>query len=204
MKMVSPDLALTDLPDTMRLPDGRVAQGDIPIHLAQQAGWMVPIYPDAPADGWARRYATPAWRDNGDGTASAQYVDASPEQQAAEAQAAADAAAQAEIEAAAADLLANGERYVAENEYILLCDMLGQCPGAHVKLGLGALQTLMVSMISAAPARENALFQYLMGLQIALQRLGGVGWWDTCTWHDQAAIVNAAQERHNAIVAVLP
>jgi hypothetical protein len=112
--------------------------------------------------------------------------------------------AQADIEAAAADLEANGERYVAENEYILLCDMLGQCPGAHVKLGLGALQTLLVSMISEAPARENALFQYLMGLQIALQRLGGVGWWDTCTWHDQAAIVNASQERHNAIVAVLP
>jgi hypothetical protein len=112
--------------------------------------------------------------------------------------------AQRQAEAAAADLLANGERYVAEDEYILLCDMLGQCPGAHVKLGLGALQTLMVGMLSTAPARENALFQYLMGLQVALQRLGGVNWWDSCAWHNQAAIVNAAQERHNAIVGVLP
>jgi hypothetical protein len=110
-----------------------------------------------------------------------------------------DAAAAAE-----SDIAANGERYVAENEYILLCDLLGQCPGAHVKLGMGALQTLMVSLISTAPARENALFQYLMGLQIALQRMGGVGWWDMCEWHDQPAIVNAAGERHNAIVGVLP
>jgi hypothetical protein len=113
-------------------------------------------------------------------------------------------AAERQAAAAAADLAANGERYVAENEYILLCDLLGQCPGAHVKLGMGALQTLMVSLISTVPARENALFQYLMGLQIALQRLGGVGWWDACAWHDQPVIVNAAEERHNAIVGVLP
>jgi hypothetical protein len=106
--------------------------------------------------------------------------------------------------AVAADIAVNGERYVAENEYILLCDLLGQCPGKHVKLGMGALQTLMISMVSTAPARENALFQYLMGLQIALQRFGGVGWWDACAWHDHPAIVNAAGERHNAIVGVLP
>jgi hypothetical protein len=122
-----------------------------------------------------------------------------------EAEEAAEAAATAaEAAAATADLEVNGERYVAENEYILLCDMLGQCPGAHVKLGLGALQTLLVDMLATAPARESALFQYLMGLQIALQRLGGLGWWDNCTWHNQEALANAAQERHNAIVAVLP
>jgi hypothetical protein len=69
---------------------------------------------------------------------------------------------------------------------------------------MGALQTLMISLISTVPARENALFQYLMGLQIALQRFGGVGWWDECSWHDHPAIVNAAGERHNAIVGVLP
>jgi hypothetical protein len=153
------------------------------------------------ADGWryeksaahGERYKSSTWVDDGES-----YVETATdytEQEWADKQAA---------EAAAADLLANGERYVAEDEYILLCDMLGQCPGAHVKLGLGALQTLMVGMLSTAPARENALFQYLMGLQVALQRLGGVGWWDSCAWHDQAAIVNAAQERHNAIVAVLP
>jgi hypothetical protein len=137
------------------------------------------------------------WIDDG-----RQYYEADVVQWTAEELAAQEAARQTEAEAA--DLAANGERYVAEDEYILLCDMLGQCPGSHAKLGLGALQTLMVGMLSTAPARENALFQYLMGLQVALQRLGGVGWWDNCTWHDQAAIVNAAQERHNAIVAVLP
>jgi hypothetical protein len=61
-----------------------------------------------------------------------------------------------------------------------------------------------VGLIAKAPARQNAIFQYLMGLQIGLQRLGGVDWWDACTWHDQAAIANAAGERHSAIMAVLP
>jgi hypothetical protein len=111
---------------------------------------------------------------------------------------------QRQAEAAADDLLANGERYVAEDEYILLCDAIAGTPGAHVRLGLGDLQTALVGLIAKAPARQNAIFQYLMGLQIGLQRLGGVNWWDSCTWHDQAAIVNAAGERHSAIMAVLP
>jgi hypothetical protein len=156
------------------------------------------------ADGWryvkaaqhGERYKVSTWAD--DGVNYTESTTAYTDQEWAE-KLAAEAAA-----AAAADIAANGERYVAENEYILLCDLLGQCPGAHVKLGMGALQTLMVSLISTAPARENALFQYLMGLQIALQRFGGVGWWDACAWHDQPAIVNAAGERHNAIVGVLP
>jgi hypothetical protein len=111
---------------------------------------------------------------------------------------------QRQAEAAAADLLANGERYVAENEYILLCDAIAGTPGAHARLGLGDLQTALVGLIAKAPARQNAIFQYLMGLQIGLQRLGGVNWWDSCTWHDQPAIVTAAGERHSAIMAVLP
>jgi hypothetical protein len=156
------------------------------------------------ADGWryekaaahGERYKSSTWADDGENYTES-TTDHS-EQEWADMQAAEAASA------AAADLAENGERYVAENEYILLCDLLGQCPGAHVKLGMGALQTLMISMVSTAPARENALFQYLMGLQIALQRMGGVGWWDMCTWHDQPAIVNAAGERHNAIVGVLP
>jgi hypothetical protein len=156
------------------------------------------------ADGWryekaaahGERYKASTWADDGENytEATTDYT----EQEWADKQATEAAAA------AAADIAVNGERYVAENEYILLCDLLGQCPGAHVKLGMGALQTLMVSLISTAPARENALFQYLMGLQIALQRMGGVGWWDACAWHDHPAIVNAAGERHNAIVGVLP
>jgi hypothetical protein len=112
--------------------------------------------------------------------------------------------AQRQAEAAAADLLANGERYVAENEYILLCDAIAGTPGAHTRLGLGDLQTALVGLIIVAPARQNAIFQYLMGLQIGLQRLGGVNWWDNCTWHNQPAIVAAAGDRHSAIMAVLP
>lgn len=112
--------------------------------------------------------------------------------------------AEQQAAAVAADLQVNGERYVAENEYILLCDAIAGTPGAHVKLGLGALQTALVGIITTAPARQNAIFQYLMGLQIALQRLGGVHWWDTCVWHDQQAIADAATERHNAIMASVP
>jgi hypothetical protein len=154
-------------------------------------GWR---YEKAAAHG--ARYKASKWSDDG-----VNYTESTIEytEQEWEEKQAADAAA-----AVAADIAVNGERYVAENEYILLCDLLGQCQGEHVKLGMGALQTLMVSLISTAPARENALFQYLMGLQIALQRMGGVGWWDECSWHDQPAIVNAAGERHNAIVGVLP
>jgi hypothetical protein len=128
-------------------------------------------------------------------------------QEAADAQAAAEAKAIADAEAAAAaaiaDLQNNGERYVAENEYILLCDYIAGTPGAHVKLGLGDLQTALVGLIATAPARQNALFQYLMGLQIALQRLGGVDWWDTCVWHPQEAVVLAATGRHSDTIAKL-
>jgi hypothetical protein len=155
-------------------------------------------------DGWrylkaaqrGEKYKASTWAD--DGVNYTESTTAYTDQEWAEMQAAEAATAVAD------DIAANGERYVAENEYILLCDLLGQCPGAHVKLGMGALQTLMVSLISTAPARENALFQYLMGLQIALQRFGGVGWWDACAWHDQPVIVNAAEERHNAIIGVMP
>jgi hypothetical protein len=109
-----------------------------------------------------------------------------------------------EAEAIAQDLQSNGERWVAENEYILLCDAIAGTPGAHTRLGLGDLQTALVGLITVAPARQNAIFQYLMGLQIGLQRLGGVNWWDNCTWHDHPAIVTAAGDRHGAIMAVLP
>jgi hypothetical protein len=162
-------------------------------------------------DGWrylkaaprGEKYKASKWAD--DGVNYTESTSDYTEKELSDMQAAAAAAAKdAAAAAAAADIAANGERYVAENEYILLCDLLGQCPGKHVKLGMGALQTLMISMVSTAPARENAMFQYLMGLQIALQRFGGVGWWDTCEWHDQPDIVNAAGERHNAIVKVLP
>jgi hypothetical protein len=116
----------------------------------------------------------------------------------------ADIEAQRQAEAAAADLQANGERYVAENEYILLCDAIAGTPGAHARLGLGDLQAALVGLITVAPARQNAIFQYLMGLQIGLQRLGGVNWWDACTWHNQPAVVAAAGDRHSAVMAVLP
>lgn len=136
------------------------------------------------------------WED--DGRTMRQVVDSAKS----EAELAAEQAAEMQA-AAIADLQANGERYVAENEYILLCDFIAGTPGAHTKLGLGALQDSLVAIIATAPARQNALFQYLMGLQVALQRLGGIGWWDACTWRDQSAIVNAACERHNAIVGVI-
>jgi hypothetical protein len=163
-----------------------------------------PTLQDMIADGW-REYVpsvlpnikSSEWVDTG-----AMYVQSNVVQWTQEEldQQALDAAAAA----AAQDLLANGERYVAEDEYILLCDAIAGTPGAHVKLGLGDLQTALVGIIATAPARQNAIFQYLMGLQVGLQRLGGVHWWDTCTWHDQPAIVNAASERHGAIMAVLP
>jgi hypothetical protein len=165
-----------------------------------------PTLSEAIAEGW-REYVplastpantrTVAWVDDG-----ARYTETVTEIWTAEELAAQETQRQAE--SAAADLLANGERYVAENEYILLCDAIAGTPGAHTRLGLGDLQTALVGLIANAPARQNAIFQYLMGLQIGLQRLGGVNWWDNCTWHDQAAIVNAAGERHSAIMAVLP
>jgi hypothetical protein len=156
------------------------------------------------ADGW-REYVpsdlpnikSSTWVDNGTKCVQSLVVQWTQEELDAQ-------AVQATTDAATADLQANGERWVAENEYILLCDMLANTEGAHIKLGLGAIQTLMVAMMSVAPQREAALFQYLMGLQVALQRFAGVGWWDTCAWHDNPVVVNAAGERHNAIVAVMP
>jgi hypothetical protein len=161
-------------------------------------GWMIYAPSDTP------HIKASHWEKHGD--ACVQVVDDtySQEELAAQAAQAAEDEAARKAEEAAADLQANGERYVAENEYILLCDAIAGTPGAHVKLGLGDLQTALVGLITVAPARQNAIFQYLMGLQIGLQRLGGVNWWDGCTWHDQPAIVNAAGERHSAIMAVLP
>ena len=63
--------------------------------MAFQAGWLIPQYPSDPVVGYDRKWQIPAWKDNGDGTASPLYSDVSvADEHAAEAAEAAQLAAQ--------------------------------------------------------------------------------------------------------------
>ena len=103
------------------------------------------------------------------------------------------------------------ERYVLDDQYLLLCDYLSGT-NTHERLGMDDLQNAVVSLLPPASAfattntpaviaqayeqtsKESILFQYLMALQVAEQRVGGVGWWETCTWHSEPwASYTAAQ-----------
>jgi hypothetical protein len=90
------------------------------------------------------------------------------------------------------------ERFVLENQYILLCDYLSGGTN-HAVLGMANLQQYLIDISTTEPQKEIVLFQYLVALQVELQRVGGMLWWDSCKWHDEPWAVQAATENFGAL-----
>jgi hypothetical protein len=88
--------------------------------------------------------------------------------------------AEIEQESKQADLIANGTRYLLQNQYMTMCGQLtGQAP---CKLGFGELQSVIESLMATDPNTAVALSLKLLTLDAALKREGGLQWWDACNW----------------------
>jgi hypothetical protein len=102
------------------------------------------------------------------------------------------AEAQAQAQAYAADLVANRKRYVYENAFILLCDMLsGQT--THTKLDEDVFPVAMATLKAQnESAFDNATDMFTF-LDSRLSKLAGPNWWDTCVYRDVPELVTPAQ-----------
>jgi hypothetical protein len=106
-----------------------------------------------------------------------------------------------DAEQAAVDLAVNGERYVLENQYILLCDVLrqalGQAPNQQ-KLGFDALPVMMLTLKAANKDAYEKFRDAMDMLNSALIRYD-VRWWDGAVWHAQPELAEAT----NAIMGMV-
>jgi len=106
-----------------------------------------------------------------------------------------------EAERYGADLAANGERYVLENQYILLCDVLrqalGQAPNQQ-KLGFDVLPVMMLTLKAVNKDAYEKFRDAMDMLNSALIRYD-VRWWDGAVWHAQPELTEAT----NAIMGMV-
>ena len=101
----------------------------------------------------------------------------------------------------AADLAENGPRYVLENQYIILCDVLRTALGgqaAREKLGFDELPTMMLTLKAGNHATYEQLRDAMDMINSALIRYD-VRWWDTAMWHSQPELA----ESSNAIMGMV-
>lgn len=97
-----------------------------------------------------------------------------------------------------------GNRYVLDNQYLLLCDYLAGT-NTHAFMGSDSLTQIMVTMFEVDPNKETVLFQYMTGpLLTALVQEGGPNWFKTCVWHPEPWAVEQAQANHNALFGKIP
>lgn len=106
-----------------------------------------------------------------------------------------------EAEQYAADLTANGARYVLENQYLILCDVLRQALGQTAtqrKLGFEELPGMMLAVKAANHAAYEKLRDAMDMINSALIRYD-VRWWDAAAWHPQPELT----EQSNAILGMV-
>jgi hypothetical protein len=95
-------------------------------------------------------------------------------------------------EVVAADLAANGERYVLENVFFLLCN---QHFGDMTKRGTKELLEKAFTIMETDQKAAMTAFGVMVGLDKELTRIAGARWWDTVAWHpDPPELVTAAQK----------
>jgi hypothetical protein len=97
-------------------------------------------------------------------------------------------------EAYAADLASNGERYVLENQYIILCDALRQALGqtaTHEKIGFDVLPVMMLTLKAGSKDAYEKLRDAMDMVNSALIRYE-VKWWDTAVYHSQPELQAAS------------
>jgi len=105
------------------------------------------------------------------------------------------ATSEIDAEQATADLAANGERYVLENQYILLCDVLRQALGQdpnQQKLGFDVLPVMMLTLKAVNKDAYEKFRDAMDMLNSALIRYD-VRWWDGAVWHAQPELTEATQ-----------
>jgi hypothetical protein len=132
-----------------------------------------------------------------DVAARAGWVDVTPEIQAqldAEA-VAADSAKQS------ADFAANAERYSYGNAFLLLCDTVTGGKD-HAKLSFEVLPSVLLSIKSASREQYEDLRDAFDLINSACFKKFGLDWWDSVTWIEHPAIIDAAQKILAAIGAV--
>ena len=83
------------------------------------------------------------------------------------------------------------QRYVLENQYILLCDYLSNT-NTHAILGTDELVQLLVPLYATDKDKEIKLTQYLSGLQVELVLAADTRWWYSCQWHTEPWAVQTA------------
>lgn len=96
----------------------------------------------------------------------------------------------------ALDLSRNGGRYVLENQYLILCDILRQALGQEPiqeKLGFDELPVMMLQLKSGSEASYEKMRDAMQMLNMALIRYD-VKWWDDCVWHTQPELVESVNQ----------
>jgi hypothetical protein len=99
-----------------------------------------------------------------------------------------------EAEQYAADLMANAPRYVLENQYIILCDVLRQALGQAAtrgKLSFEELPTMMMMLKAGSKDTYEKLRDAMDMINSALIRYD-VKWWDSAVWHPQPELTEAS------------
>ena len=95
-------LQLVPLPNVLTYADGSSAMGDLNQEQGAKAGYLIPQPIPALTDGFVRTFASPPWRNAGDGTAAPAYTDILQADYDAQQAALAAAAAEASAQSAAA------------------------------------------------------------------------------------------------------
>ena len=68
-----------------------------------------------------------------------------------------------------------------ENQFLLFCDQVTGTTG-HAKLSIPQLNEIGNTITD--PSVKLSLMVQLLALDAQCKTYGGLGWWDSCTWHE--------------------
>ena len=86
-------------------------------------------------------------------------------------------------------------RFVMENQYILLCDYLSKT-NTHVSLDTSQLTQIFIDLSVTDKNLSDQLYKYLQALNNDLQLINPK-WWFTSKWHTEQWAVDIATDNHN-------
>ena len=86
-------------------------------------------------------------------------------------------------------------RFVMENQYILLCDYLSKT-NTHISLDTSELTQIFIDLSITNKDLSDQLYKYLQALNNDLQLINPK-WWYTSKWHTEQWAVDIATDNHN-------
>ena len=95
------------------------------------------------------------------------------------------------------DLIANAQRYVYENAFLMLCDQL-TVQTTHNKLTIEAITLILLQIKATNRDLYEDLRDFVNMVNSALIRFD-VLWWDSCTWREVPTIIQGAQQLINLL-----